>query len=61
MYELIDARTHGHADIERPLIIAERWGNTYRSVMKFRVCDEEYAKEILDRMNALVYGDGVPA
>ena len=58
MYELIDARTHGQ-DIERPILLVEPWKDTYRRVYAFRACDEKYAAEILERMNALVYGVAV--
>lgn len=52
MYELIDTRDFGH-ESERPHIIVERWGSQLRRVYAFRECDESYAKEILERMNAL--------
>lgn len=51
MYEMIDARTFGH-DIERPLIIAERWGHQLRRVYAFHPCDENYAREILNGLNS---------
>ena len=55
MYELIDIRKHGQ-DAERPILIVDYWNDRRRLVMRFRACDEKYAAEILESMNALVYG-----
>lgn len=52
MYEIIDARKFGQ-EIDRPIIIVERWGQQLRRVYAFRECDEAYAAEILERMNTL--------
>lgn len=52
MYELIDARDYGH-EVERPLLIVERWGKQLRRIYAFRPCDADYAGQIVERMNSL--------
>lgn len=50
MYELIDTRTHG-LESERPLLIVEPWGDTYRLIFSLRACDLPLAKCILKTVN----------